>query len=178
MIRTLGVCAMVLALLGTGIALAAQPTPVPNTTPDFSSMNFLLGTWHCQQTVAGRPNTRLETDTYTMAYDGWQMQDHQVSPPFDKYRTRDDVGDTWTTWDPTIKLWVSQTVDNFGAYGLATSPGWVGSDATWTGTNPDGTTFRQVVTKASDTKYSYKTWGNNKKGEPVVVTGTGVCTKS
>src|SRR5579864_3754316 len=130
MIRTLSVCAVALALLGTGIAFAAQPTPVPNTAPDFSSMKFLLGTWHCRQKIT-RPGDRRETDTYTMAYDGWQMQEHMDSPPFDKYRTRHEVGDSWATWDPMSKLWVSQTVDNFGAFGLVTSPGWVGNTITW-----------------------------------------------
>lgn len=178
MIRTLGVCAVALALLGTGIALAAQPTPVPNAAPDFSSMNFLLGTWHCNQTVAGRPGNRMETDTYTMAYDGWQMQDHTVSPPFDKYRSRNEVGDSWTTYDPSVKLWINQIVDNFGAYGLSTSSGWVGANQTWSNTNPDGTQGRVVITKMSDMKYTYKNWGNTKRGGPMVDMGGGTCTKS
>lgn len=177
MVRTLSVCAVVVALLATGIAVAAQPTPVPNMAPDFSSMNFLLGTWHCHQSITGRPGDRKETDTYTMSYDGWQMQDHSVSPPFDKYRTRDDVGDSWTTWDPTAKLWANVSVDNFGGYGLATSPGWVGDTMTWSFNNPDGTQGRNAVTKVSDSKYTFKTWTNTKKGEPLAVTGTGTCSK-
>jgi hypothetical protein len=178
MSRLLIVGAMMIALSSTGISLAAQPTPVPNAAPNFSSMNFLLGTWHCQQSVPGRPGNRTETDTYTMAYDGWQMQDHTVSPPWDKYRARDIVGDNWTTWDPTVKLWVNQVVDNFGAYGLMTSPGWTGNTLTWSGTNLDGTTARVVITKISETKTSTKIWGNNKKGQPQKLQASGTCTKS
>jgi hypothetical protein len=94
MIMTFGAGALALALLGGGIAIAAQPTPVPNTAPDFTSMRFLIGPWSCHQTLSGRPGDRRETDTCTMAYDGWQMQDHSVSPPFDKFRNRDIVGDS------------------------------------------------------------------------------------
>ena len=178
MSRFLIAAAIMIALAGTGISLAAQPTPVPNAAPDFSSLKFQLGTWHCAQSITGRPGTRTETDTYTMAYDGWQMQDHFVSPPFDKYRTRDVVGDNWTTWDPTIKLWISQIVDNFGAYGLATSTGWTGNTMTWNSTNPDGTVGRQVWTKISARKVTYKTWGNTKKGQPQTLQTSGTCTKS
>ena len=178
MIRTLGASALALALLAGGIALAAQPTPVPNTPPDFTSMRFLLGTWSCHQTLAGRPGVRTETDTYTMAYDGWQMQDHSVSPPFDKFRNRDVVGDSWITWDPTLKLWISQNVDNFGGYGLATSPGWAGNKITWTGTNPDGTVVRTVETKVSDTNETYETWANAKKGQPLKLGLSQNCKKS
>jgi hypothetical protein len=178
MSRLFIVAAIIFVLSGTGTALSAQPTPVPNAAPDFSSMNFLMGTWHCVQSVPGRPGKRTETDTYTMAYDGWQMQDHSVSPPFDKYRTRTIVGDNWTTWDPTIKLWINQGVDNFGGYGLSTSSGWSGNSMIWNGTNPDGTVYRIVNTKLSDTKTSSKTWGNNKKGQAQRLQASGVCTKS
>jgi hypothetical protein len=178
MIRLRIIFAIAFALLGSGLALAAQPTPVPNTPPDFSSFNFELGTWHCHNTVAGRPGDRTETDTYSMTYDGWQLQAHSVSPPFDKYRTRDIVGDAWTTYDPRLKIWVNQAVDNFGTYGLTTAPGWVGNTMTWTGTNPDGTVGKLVETKVSDTKETFESWGNTKKGQPLVNTGTQTCSKS
>lgn len=167
----------VAALTGSAV-LAAQPTPVPNAKPDFSSMSFLLGTWHCVQTVPNRPGKRTETDTYTMAYDGWQMQDHSVAPPFDRYRTRTIVGDTFTTWDPMLKIWVVQNVDNFGGYGLSSSKGWKGNKMTWTSTGLDGTMFRADITKVSDTRYTTASWGNSTKGGAMVSQGTGTCTKS
>jgi hypothetical protein len=178
MIKTLGASALVLAFLWAGISMAAQPTPVPNTPPDFTSMRFLLGTWSCHQTLPGRPGDRTETDTYTMAYDGWQMQDHNVSPPFDKFRTRDLVGDSWVTWDPTLKLWITQNVDNFGGYGLLTSSGWVGNRITWNAINPDGTVGRTIETKVSDTKETFASWYNDKKGQPLKVGLSQTCKKS
>ena len=166
------------AFLAGGIAMAAQPTPVPNTPPNFTSMRFLLGTWSCRQTLAGRSGVRKETDTYTMAYDGWQMQDHSVSPPFDKYRNRDLVGDSFVTWDPTLKLWINQNVDNFGGYGLLTSPGWVGNRITWSATNPDGTIARTVETKISDVKETFEGRYNDKKGQPLKAGLSQTCKKS
>jgi hypothetical protein len=178
MIRTIGAGVVALALLGTGAVFAAQPTPVPNSAPNFTNFNFLLGTWHCDQTLTGRPGKRTETDTYTMAYDGWQMQDHSVSPPFDKARTRDEVGDAWTTWDTSSQLWINQAVDNFGAFGLSTAPGWVGDSITFSGTLPDGTVGHTTMTKVSDSQYTSKSWANNKKGEPVILQESGTCSKS
>jgi len=167
-----------LAVLESGYALAAQPTPVPYVAPDFSSMNFLLGTWRCDDHQAGRPGKRIEVDKYWIAYDGSQMQAHAVSPPFDKYRTRDEVEDTFTTYDPTIRLWINQYVDNFAGYGLSTSPGWIGDTLTWSWTNLDRTTGREVIMKISDAKTSFKDWGNNKRGQAMTVFLDGVCTKT
>jgi hypothetical protein len=178
MIRLLFTAAAALALFGGGIALAAQPTPVPNTPPDFSSFRFEIGTWNCHQTLPGRQGVRREKDTYSMAYDGWQLQAHFDSPPFDKYRTRDVVGDAFTTYDKKLKIWVNQVVDNFGNYGMLTSPGWVGSSITWTGTGPDATAFKLVETKVSDTKEVFASWGNSKKVQPLVNMGSQTCVKS
>jgi hypothetical protein len=175
MLRSTMAAAVALALCG-GVALAAQPTPVPNTPPDFSSFRFELGTWNCQQPL--RSGDRKETDTYTMAYDGWQLRSHFVSPPFDKYRTRDIVGDAFTTYDSTLKIWVNQAVDNFGTYGLATSPGWVNDTITWAETNPDGTQVKTIETKVSDSKETFETLGNTRKGQPIVKMFTQTCIKS
>ena len=175
--KLLAAAALALVGLGASAVLAAQPTPVPNAKPDFSSMSFLLGTWHCVQTVPNRPGRRIETDTYTMAYDGWQMQDHTVSPSFDRFRARTIVGDNWTTWDPRLKIWVNQSVDNFGGYGMVTSSGWTGNTMTWTGTFPDGTTYRQVTTKVNDNRITYRSSGTNTKGGPVMPQGSGTCSK-
>ena len=73
---------------------------------------------------------------------------------------------------------MNQSVDNFGGYGLSTSPGWVGNTMTWTGTNPDGTVGKLVETKVSDTKETFVTWANTKKGQPLVKRLTQTCSKS
>jgi len=131
---------------------AAAPTPVPVPKPDFSSMNFLVGTWTCTQPLRGK--TRTETDVYTTSSDGMWLVDTATSPPFDQYRTVPQNGNTLTTYDPTIKQWVAVYYDNLAGYGIESTSGWQGNVASWSGKGLDGTTFSDVVTKVSDTQTS------------------------
>ena len=116
---------------------AAAPTPVPVPQPDFSTMNFLIGSWACTQPLRGK--SRSETDTYAMScrrhVDG---RDGATSPPFDQYRTVPQNGMTYTTYDPTIKQWVSVYYDNLGGYGIASASGWDGKDHVVDGKGLDG----------------------------------------
>jgi hypothetical protein len=164
-------------LLCSSLARAdAPPTPVPDLKPDLSSMSFLLGTWSCHSQTRGsnRPNTTVNT----MDLDGRWMKSHDVAPPFDKFRTRTIVTDTWTSYNPVLHEWVSTSVDNFGGYGVATSPGWKGNAITWTATvTSDGSTGSDTTTKNSDTKTTDVATGKDKSGNPQPTTTT-ICTKS
>ncbi|PZR60299.1 MAG: hypothetical protein DLM53_11555 [Candidatus Eremiobacter antarcticus] len=134
-----------------GSSVTAAPTPVPDMKPDLSSMNYLLGTWKCESTVRGmkRPNTT----TYSTTMDGRWILAHDVAPPFDPYRTRAIQTDSWTTYNPLNHLWVTTFVDDFGNYGINTSPGWKGSSMTSTIlVANDGTTGHDTLTKLSDTQ--------------------------
>lgn len=155
-------------------AVAAAPTPVPVPHPDFSPMNFLLGTWTCTQPLRGK--TRAETDVYTMSNDGMWMVDAATSPPFDQYRTVPQNGMTYTTYDPMVKQWVGVYYDNLGGYGIESTPGWQGNTATWRGKGLDGTTVRDVITKVSDTETSDANTTTDPKGK--VTNVTIVCKKN
>lgn len=168
----LGCALFALALSTAPVTSTAQtmpaPTPVPIARPDFSSMNFLLGTWTCTQPLRGK--TRSETDVYTMSADGMWMQDRASSPPFDQYRSVPQNSLTSMTYDPTIKQWVTVYGDNFGGYGLASSPGWQGNTATWTGKGLDGSTVRDVMTKVSDTETTDAITATDAQGKVTNVT--------
>ncbi len=153
---------------------AAAPTPVPIPKPDFTSMNFLVGTWTCTQPLRGK--TRSETDTYAMSNDGMWLVDTATSPPFDQYRTVAQNTTTYMTYDPTIKQWVSTTVDNFGGYGIESTSGWQGNVASWSGKGLDGGSFADVITKVSDTETSDASTTTDPKGMVTNVTIT--CKKS
>lgn len=176
MIKKLAFAAFCIGLASSlGAASAAQPTPVPDTMSSFGPMSFYLGTWNCHSITRG--SNRPDTVTNTMDYDGRWMKGHDVAPPFDKYRKRAVVTDSWTNFNPSNHLWVSTSVDNFGGYGIATSPGWMGNRITWTTTvSQDGSTGRDVVTKISNTMTRDTYTGRNKDGsmQPVVTT---MCTK-
>jgi len=173
------------ALLAIGLATAplvtsaqmttaAAPTPVPIPKPDFTSMNFLVGTWTCTQPLRGK--TRSETDTYAMSNDGMWLIDTTTSPPFDQYRTVAQNGVNSTTYDPTIKQWVVVNTDNFGGYGIESTPGWQGNVASWSGKGLDGGSFSDVITKVSDTETSDASTTTDPKG--VVTNVTITCKKN
>jgi hypothetical protein len=131
--------------------VAAAPTPVPYAVPDFSSMQIFMGNWTCTQTLRGK--NRTDTSTTTMGMDGQWMVTHDVAPPFDQYRTQPITSDTYMTYNSISKLWVSMYVDNFGGYGVSTSPGWQGNTMTSTSVvTSDGSTGSDVLTKVSDTE--------------------------
>jgi hypothetical protein len=153
---------------------AAAPTPVPIPKPDFSPMNFLVGTWTCTQPLRGK--TRSETDVYTVSNDGMWLVDAATSPPFDQYRTVAQNTMTYMTYDPTIKQWVTTTYDNFGGYGLESTSGWQGNVASWSGKGLDGGSYSDVITKVSDTETSDANTTTDPKG--VVTTVTISCKKS
>lgn len=147
---------------------AAAPTPVPVPHPDFSPMNFLLGTWTCTQPLRGK--TRSETDVYAMSGDGMWMVDTATSQPFDRYRTVAQTGNTYMTYDPTVKQWVTVYYDNLGGYGIESTPGWQGNTASWSGKGLDGSTVSDVITKVSDTQTSDANTTTDPKGTVTNVT--------
>jgi len=166
------------SLLIPEFAIAAAPTPAPtpvtSTRPDFSAWQFLTGTWTCHQMVRGK--NRPDTSTTTIGLDGAYMISHDTAPPFDKYRKFTLHTDSYTTYNPQKKQWVTATMDSTGGYTIVTSPGWQGITlkSTVTMTN-DGTTGSDVLTKNSDTKTTdvYKSTSPNGKTQ----TGTITCTK-
>jgi hypothetical protein len=131
-------------------------------------MSFLLGTWSCTQPLRGK--TRPETDVYSMGMDGMWMVNQTNAPPFDAYRTVAQVASNYTTYDPTIKQWVVETVDNLGGYGIEASPGWQGTTISWAGKGLDGSTFTDVFTKVSNTETSDDSTTTDPQGKVSKVT--------
>jgi hypothetical protein len=164
--------AVILGLSAAGArAATAPPTPVPDPKPDLSSMTYLIGTWNCTSMVRG--SKRPDTTVYSLDYDGRWIKGHDTAPPFDKFRTRAIVTDTWITYNPINKMWMSTSVDNFGGYGIGSSPGWKGNQITTTiVVSPDGTTGSDVLTKVSNTETKDVATTKDKSGKanPTVTT--------
>jgi hypothetical protein len=169
------VATAMLAISATA-AHAAAPTPVPDAKANLGSMAFYVGTWNCKSTVRGAHRTN--TTTYTMDYNGRWLKAHDIAPPFDKYRKRAIMSDTWTGYNADSHQWVQTFLDDFGNYGTSTSPGWSGNKITFTVVlSNDGSTGSDTLTKVSDTETTDTTVGKNKDGtaQPSVTT---VCKKS
>jgi hypothetical protein len=174
-LSALGCALLAIGLCSAPVVSAAQvtaaaPTPVPVPHPDFSPMNFLLGSWTCTQPLRGK--TRSETDVYTMSSDGMWMVDAATSPPFDEYRTVAQNGMTYMTYDPTVNQWVTVNHDNLGGYGIESTSGWQGNTASWSGKGIDGSTFADVITKVSATETSDASTTTDPKGQVTNVTIT------
>jgi hypothetical protein len=151
---TLSSVALTLALVASPLVSAAQPAPaptmVPTSKPDFSSMMFLTGTWNCTQMLRGAK--RPDTSTTTMDKNGMWMVTQDVAPPFDQFRTWSINSTNYTTYDPTVKQWVTIGIDDTGGYFLASTPGWQGNTMTSTSKGLDGSSVSDVLTKVSDTE--------------------------
>lgn len=170
------VVALSLFASSSSVVSAQTATPVPDPKIDLSPQMYLVGTWTCHSKNPNRPGDRVETDTYRVGLEGRYIQGHTESPPFDANRTRPIVEENYMTYDPVTKKWVSITVDNFGNYGMSTSPGFTGNTQVWTDTvssggGPLGTT---TVTKTSDTKTEFVSTIPSPKGATKI---TGTCTK-
>jgi hypothetical protein len=128
-------------------------------------MSFLLGTWKCDALVRGK--SRADTITYSLGYDNRWLLSHDVAPPFDQYRTRPITSDGWTTYNALNHQWVQITIDDFGSYVMATSPGWKDGSITWTATVAnDASTGNDTVTKVSDTRTKDVANGADPSGKP------------
>jgi hypothetical protein len=138
-------------------------------------MAFLLGTWKCDAQVRGK--SRVDTITYSLGYDNRWLLSHDVAPPFDQYRTRPITSDAWTTYNALNHQWIQITLDDFGSYVMATSPGWNDGSITWTSTVAnDGSTGHDTLTKVSDTQTKDVANGADPSGKPGPTTTTS-CSK-
>lgn len=152
------------------------PTAVPNPTPDLSAFAYMQGTWTCHGMLRGKD--RPDTFTGMSTLNGRYLVTHDVAPPFDAYRTSAVHSDTYYTYDAQNKKYVSVEVDDFGGYGLATSPGWQGNTIVWTDKSaPDGSVAISTINKVSDSEYNVESSGTDAKGKAVPVLTTN-CKKS
>jgi hypothetical protein len=114
-----------------------------------------------------RGKDRPNTTTTTTTLNGRWLLAQDLAPPFDMYRTQAIHTQTYYTYDMQNKKYVMVSVDDFGGYGLATSPGWNGDTMVWTDKSaPDGSVAVSTIRKMSDSEYSVDTTGTDAKGKP------------
>jgi|HubBroStandDraft_1064217.scaffolds.fasta_scaffold136434_1 hypothetical protein len=115
-----GLCALLLGCASAARA-DAPPTPVPDVKADMSSMLFYLGTWNCYAKTCG--SMRPDTTIFTLEKNGRWLHGHDVAPPFDRFRSRTVTSDICETYNRAKHQWIWISIDDFGTYGLTTSPG-------------------------------------------------------
>ena len=181
--RTTVLLAAAAALIVPAYASAqveSTPIPAPNK-PNFSSMEFLVGTWHCSTKSARRPSAYETTVTYSMDPSGYWLNQTSVTKPASWIKKELTVYDK-TTYDNDTHRWVDVTYGDGGTYGLSFSKGWVGNHMSWHDVSfapgPDiSAQTDSTNTKVSSTKVtSASSFTETKTGRHVGVTT--VCTKT
>jgi len=160
-----------------------ETTPIPAPAkPNFSSMQFLIGTWNCSTKSARRPAPYFTTSTYAMDPNGWYIDETSVTKPTKWFASQTPLTQyDKITYDSTTHRWVDVLYDNQGGYGLSFASGWSGNKITWHDVSfaPSADIKSQTDTtmmKASNTKTtSSSSFTEAKTGRVVAVTG--VCTK-
>jgi hypothetical protein len=145
------VCAPAISLA----QVESTPVPAPQK-PDFSSMNFLVGTWSCSNKSSRRPSAFPSTTTYALDSNGFWLNADTDRPAI-AWAPMDVKSVDKITYDPIAKRWVDVGYDDAGNYTYSTSSGWSGANITWHDNtfvpSPDiASQSDAVTTKDSDTK--------------------------
>jgi hypothetical protein len=148
--------------------------------PDFSSMNFLFGTWSCSTKSARRPSAVTSTETYALDATGYYIEYDAKSDPVSWANFAQETKQM-ITFDQELKQWASVLTSNVGDYGLFMSNGWKDGKLVWHPIN--NTPYLDIasnsdltVTKVNDTRTTSASSFTTKSGATVSVTET--CTKS
>lgn len=177
----LALCASAVLLTPAVGVAQIESTPIPAVPkPNFSSMQYLIGTWNCSIKSSRRPAPYTVTVTYAMGSDGWWIDQTSVQEPM-KWFPRQTTSHDKITYDSTTSRWVDVTYGDLGAYGLSFSKGWNGNRIVWHDVSfaPGQDVKAQtdtITTKESDSKTTSTSTFTETSGRVINVAGT--CTKS
>lgn len=172
------------ALFAGSVAIGqVETTPIPRVPkPNFSSMQFMLGTWNCVETNTRRPNAYGSTITNTMDSTGFWMDGKTLSHAT-SWDRHPGVAMDKTTYDAANTRWVDVTTDDQGNYSMATASGWNGNTIVWKPVAISSVSSGNVVsggdttvTKVSNMKYTYT--GSFKESGGRTITLKGTCNKT
>jgi hypothetical protein len=182
--RFFGVVTLLLTATGTNVLAAGttvEKTPVPiGPKPNFSSMQFLVGSWNCTELSSRRPGPFTTTQVYAMDPTGyWIVRNDTIHKA--SWIPREFHSQTKYTYDDAAKLWVRITTGDQGTYQVATAPMPVGGKKTYTyviqSKSPDIASYApEVYVQESDTKKTMTTSFTETGGRVVTVKET--CLKS
>ena len=157
----------------------STPIPAPKK-PNFSSMEFMVGTWTCSTKSSRRPAAYVTSVTYTMDPSGWWMNQTSTTSGVKWSPTKITAMDK-ITYDSDTHRWVDVNYSTPNGYGLSFATGWNGDKITWHDVSfaPTADISSQTdttVTKVSETKMTSSSTFTEAKGGRVVSVSV-VCTK-
>jgi hypothetical protein len=164
-----------LTLLG-----AVEASPIPrDRKPDFSALNFQVGTWNCAVDSSRRPRPFATTVTTTISPDGYWLITTTITGkvPWNPIAI---ANKDYVTYDRTTSRWIDISMDDHGAYDISASPGWTGNKMVWTELvyqrlHGLASTHQRTLTKVSDAKTMLYQAFAEASGKRVTVKTT--CTK-
>jgi hypothetical protein len=186
-LRILSVLALTVVVSTAGGLAASAPTmettPIPTPPkPDFSSMQFMLGTWTCTNQSSRRPAPSHSTLIFSMDPTGYWI-DQKTTTQKTAWFPFEAIGLDKITYDSDSQRWIDVYAGNVGDYGLSWSTGWKGNTIQWNDGYFTPSTSVDVVsespvtgTKVSDTKITYHSTFTEKSGN--TITSNVVCNKN
>jgi hypothetical protein len=138
--KALSFIALPVALLVSSAAFAqsaSQNPAAPKPAPQMAQLNYFVGTWSC---IGAQPYSVFGDDheIQALAVGSTDLNGFWLQLRFTELRTgdNDDPG-AWTYqigYDTVGKQIVASWTDNYGGWGMQTSPGWDGNKLVLTGT--------------------------------------------
>jgi hypothetical protein len=174
-------CASAILVAPAAGLAQVEATPIPAVPkPDFSSMQYLIGTWNCSIKSSRRPAPYTVTSTYAMSPDGWWINETSIQHAMKWFPQQTTIDDK-ITYDSTTHRWVDVTYGGLGAYGLSFAKGYNGNQILWHDVSfaPNADIKAQsdtTITKLSNSKVSFTSNFTEASGR--VVNVVGACTKS
>ena len=173
------VCVSASTVLAASPKIEGTPVPIP-PKPDFSALQFLVGTWTCTEHSSRRPGPFTVTQVYSMDPTGyWLIRNdttHKAS-----WIPREFHAQAKFTYDRFAKRLVRIVTSDVGGYSVATAPTSVANQRIFTfviqAKVPDVSSYApEVHHKISDTKKTMTTSFTENNGRVVNVKET--CTKN
>lgn len=167
-----------LCLLSTVVSFAANtgvegtPPPMP-PKPDWSTMNFLVGTWTCTDLSSRRPGPFTVTKVYSKDPGGYWMTRNDTTHKASWIKR--ELHTTYRyTWDDVKQKWIRIGMGDLGGYEVAEAPMPVNGRKTWTFITqripPDIASYTpEVYQRTGDTKITMTSSFREKTGRLVNV---------
>jgi hypothetical protein len=148
---------IVLVLALATLLGAVEATPIPrDRKPDFTALNFQVGTWTCMVDSSRRPRPFAMTATTTISPDGYWLVTKTITGkvPWNPIAI---ANTDYITYDRTTSRWIDISMDDYGAYDVSASAGWSGNSIVWTELvyqrlHGLTSTHQRTLTKVNDTK--------------------------
>ncbi len=128
----LGLFLAICASASLAQAAGVEATPIPHDPrPNFTEMQFLVGTWNCSIDSSRRPRPFGMQATISIDSSGYWMVTRSITDAV-PWNPHTIMTSDYVTYDPTTSRWIDISMDDYGAYDVSAATGWTGNSIVWT----------------------------------------------